>query len=249
MQKRPEGSRQRGARALPLMLATAFAGCTDFGPSLSGPTEWEPAFSSQGYVAAGNAFTDNFVVLDATRWINASTHTIGRGPFSPANVTVSSAGLQLAVKRKGYTGAEVVTTDKFLYGTFEMTAQCDVPRGAICALFLYQPGVGDNADEIDIEIIPDTRRVYFTTWVSGRMAESVSVRVPFDPGSGMHTYAIERQPGSLRFMVDGTTLHEIDSPDALPSAEMPLLLNAWWPNWLKPKPGDGVFTVRQVRVF
>lgn len=101
----------------------------------------------------------------------------------------------------------------------------NAPKGTLCTLFMYQVGVGDRADEIDIEIISGSREIWFTTWIAGKRVNHASRTLRFDPSSGFHTYTIQRAASEIRFLVNGELLHSFRHANAkkLPQAAMPLL--------------------------
>jgi len=173
--------------------------------------------------------TESFDYFDSSLW-SREEHVLGRGWLLAENVTVSSSQLHLALFSGQYEGAEIASTARFGNGTFATSLRCGAPAGALCAFFLYQPGVGDRADEIDIEILGATREIWFTTWSRGKRTNHLSAVLGFDPAAGTHEYAIARSKSSVSFYVDGQQYASFRKK--LPNARMVLLVNAWWPTWL-----------------
>lgn len=161
-----------------------------------------------------------------------STHVLGRGPLMPANVTVAGGQLRLALNADGYQGAEIGSRTNFGAGSYAARLRCGAPSGALCAFFFYQGGVGDAADEIDIEILGATREIWFTTWVRGRRTNHAARTLAFDPAAATHEYAIVRTGSRVTFYVDGQEY--VSFRKKVPTSRMVLLVNAWWPTWLTP---------------
>ena len=206
-------------------------------------TELEPAAA----VVGGAGFTDTFDNLNLERWL-PSSHLLGRGYLLPENVSVAAGVLRLATRFDQYTGAELSSLDRHGTGIFSATLRCASPPGTLCAFFLYQTGVGNLADEIDVEVLPGTSEIMFTIWVAGRRTQSARLKLGFNPAVGFHTYAIERTTNELRFRVDGALKKTFRGRSKLPQAPMPVFLNSWWPTWLTPVNADGVLEVDQVTV-
>jgi beta-glucanase (GH16 family) len=201
-------------------------------------------------ISSAARFADDFNTLDETVW-SRSTHNLGRGPLKPENVTVAASSVALATRASGFEGAEIRTLQTWTTGTFTARARCAAPTGTLCTLFMYQIGVGDRADEIDIEIISGTREIWFTTWVAGKRMNHAKATLPFDPSSGFNTYAIDRRATEIRFLVNGVQLHTYKhkGKGKVPSSAMPLFLNTWWPTWLAPSQANGVWEIDWVEIL
>lgn len=196
---------------------------------------------------AGAAFTDDFSFFDESRWVRSS-HTLGRGPLLPANVESGSGFVSLMTRSEDFSGAEIMSRELYGAGRFTIHARCAVPDGAICAFFLYEIGVGNRADEIDIEIIPSSGQIWFTTWKRGRRVNTSSHALTYDPAAAYHSYAFERTATEIRFFVDGVERHRYANRKRLPDALMPVFANAWWPTWITPGTGSGGWEIDSIRV-
>lgn len=182
--------------------------------------------------------------VDLRAWA-ADTHPLGRGRLVARYVSIHEDGAAtLRVRRSGFRGAQLRSRDRYRRGAFEATIRSAVPAGALCAFFLYQTGVGEAADEIDIEVIGGTRRLMLTTWVKGRRTNHAEVTLPFDPAEAPHRYGIARSARTVAFTMDGREVARFTQD--LPTAAMPLMLNAWWPAWLEPGSAAGVMEVERV---
>lgn len=173
-----------------------------------------------------------------------SAHSLGRGTLLPDNVTHADGIAHLQVRSHDVSGAEIVSRNRYGSGTFTLKGRCAVPSGAICAFFLYEAGQA-HADEIDIEIIPGSGEIWFTVWQKGRRVYHSSQMLPFDPAS-WHTYSLHRTAREIRFIVDDVVMATFASDTEMPSAIMPLLANAWWPEWLEPGEGGGAWEIASV---
>lgn len=235
----------RPANLLRLIVASAamyLAACSEL--------PQEPELYDGGILASavtGAAFSDEFGSFDESRWIRSS-HWLGRGPLLPTNVEPGSGFVNLMTRSDGYSGAEIMSREQYGAGKFTINARCGVPSGAICAFFLYEIGVGDRADEVDIEIIPATNRIWFTTWRRGRRTHYSSHVLPFDAASAYHTYAFERAASEIRFLVDGVLIQRFVNSRKLPQAIMPVFANAWWPTWITPTSGTGGWNIDYIKV-
>jgi beta-glucanase (GH16 family) len=191
-----------------------------------------------------DAFDDDFATLDLTRW-QPSWHSLGKGTFLPQNVEVRDGLLRLNTPAGTWDGAEIRTYASYGYGTYSATARCAVPSGAICTLFLYQTGVGDRADEIDIEILPGTREVMFTTWVRGRRTNHARAALPasFD-FAAFHTYTITHAEKATEFRIDDVLYARFIKQ--LPTQRMDLFVSAWWPTWLQGVSTGGAMEIRRI---
>ena len=186
--------------------------------------------------ACAPAVRDRAATLDDARW-SREGRQLGAGTLAPANVVLHEGVIRLVADGARRTGAALRTRDAYTYGDFRAAMRCAAPRGAVCALFLYQTGVGDHADEIDVELLAGTRELWLTTWVRGQRSNHVRLELPFDPAAGFHVYGIALSEGAVAFHVDDVELHRFT--ERVPSAAMSLFLNTWWPNWLEPSAEAG----------
>lgn len=152
----------------------------------------------------------------------------GGGTFQPSNVFVlpNALVLQLTQTPSGASvDAEVISAQKFGYGTFEFRAAVDpVESGQVASGFLFY----DNSEtEIDVELtgnLPQT--VWFTNY-SG-LANKQYSEIPGHAQAAFHTYKFVWQPGKIAFYIDGVlvTTHT----EHVPSAPAFFLFNFWGTN-------------------
>jgi beta-glucanase (GH16 family) len=230
-------------RILVLLTTVVTAACDRAAPLA--PTGDGPAFARASAVSV-IPLDEPFDTLDPAVW-SAGDHGLGLGWLDPANVSVAAGELRLRTPAGTRDGAEIASVERAADGTFETSMRCALPAGALCAFFLYEGVPGNRNDEIDIEIIADTRRMMMTTWVRGRQTNHTEITLGFDPSANFHTYGIERAAGGVAFTVDGVRQQRWTRK--LPGRAMKIYANAWWPTWLtSPLPAaDGDLAIDWVR--
>lgn len=126
-------------------------------------------------------------------------------------------------------GGEIESRNFYGYGTYATRMKVPNAPSSITGFFLYRSP--DYEAEIDIEVYNDaSRRVDYTIYAAGKETHFDSRKLPFDPRKGFHNYRIDYYPGAVSFYIDG----KLDGryTTGLPSAEMGLFVNAWFPDWL-----------------
>ena len=136
---------------------------------------------------------------------------------------------------QGCTSAEIISKENFQYGRFEVAMQSAPGDGIVSSFFLYNIDAGCewpiNNNEIDIEMTGNNDKIYFTThhpgeevtWFYGDTFEfSVS------PHETFNDYAIEWEPGFVRWFVNGELIYVQDEPAAEDLVyPMAILMNIW----------------------
>ena len=179
-----------------------------------------------GAARAGD-FRDEFTTFDVHRWYKSS-RPFGWGAVDPANVSVTGGMLALELPGGTLNGGEVRSLSLTRYGSYRARLKVANAPSSLTAFFLYKKP--DFAQELDIEIFNDpSGRVLFSTYSNGSQT-TVERQLGFDPTAGFHEYAIEYDPGSVRFLVDGVELHRFTS--GVTRSSMYLHVNAWFPSWL-----------------
>jgi licheninase len=182
--------------------------------------------SVAGAARAGD-FRDEFTTFDVHRWYKSS-RPFGWGAVDPANVSVTGGTLALELPGGTLNGGEVRTLSLTRYGSYRTRMKVANAPSSLTAFFLYKKP--DFAQELDIEIFNDpSGRVVFSTYSNGSQT-TVERQLGFDPTAGFHEYAIEYDPGSVRFLVDGVELQRFTS--GVTRSSMYLHVNAWFPSWL-----------------
>lgn len=139
-------------------------------------------------------------------------------------------------------GGQVSTLDTFLYGRFETAMRSVGESGVVSSFFLYNLGVECNwpeeNNEIDIEMTGDDENVQFTTHYPNLFSHSDIYTPSFNPHDSIHDYAIEWEPGVVRWFIDGELVNVQDQPfvEGL-IYPMNLMMNLWAANavgWVGP---------------
>jgi len=178
--------------------------------------------------ARSGDYRDDFTSFDVHRWYKSS-RPFGWGAVDPANVFVSGGMLGIRLPGGTLNGGEVRSLALTRYGSYRVRMKVANAPSSLTAFFLYKKP--DFEQELDIEIYNDSSgRVMFSTYSGGRQTNTVNANLGFDPTTAFHEYAIEYDPGSVRFLVDGGERQRFTS--GVPSASMYLYLNAWFPSWL-----------------
>ncbi|MEO0403391.1 MAG: family 16 glycosylhydrolase, partial [Bacteroidota bacterium] len=112
-------------------------------------------------------------------------------------------------------GGQIQTNEAFLYGRFETSMKSAQGNGVVSSFFLYNVDLGCNwpeeNNEIDIEMTGnDTSQVIFTTHYPGPWYHSDYWEANFNPHAEFHDYAIEWEPGVVRWFVDGELVNVQD---------------------------------------
>jgi beta-glucanase (GH16 family) len=187
-------------------------------------------------------FEDTFdgTALDPTKWVNETywrSWLPERQLYLPQNVRVEQGLLRLETRRQdttyqghafAYTSGYVSTRGKFVqrYGKFEVRARLPKGQGIWPAHWLL-PQNGDWPPEIDImELLGhDPATVYVSNhWgtPADHQYRTQGVVGP-DFSSDFHTFAVEWEPGALRWLVDGVVRDAMSS--RVPDVPMYLILN------------------------
>jgi beta-glucanase (GH16 family) len=152
------------------------------------------------------------------------------GKFDPNNVSIGSElVLSLTQTQSGSTinssGAEVMTTQTFTYGTFEFTSRVvNVLSGSVMTGFLY---ASNSITEIDMEQVGNkSDAVDCTNWHGESDFQDTEV-TGYDQGNS-HDFKIVWQPGYVDWYVDGDLV--VHHTQAVPSAAAPFLFSAWGTN-------------------
>lgn len=122
-------------------------------------------------------------------------------------VAVLAFSISTHAQDQDATGAQVLTHEAYQYGRFEVRMQSAPGDGIVSSYFLYNIDLNCNwpaeNNEIDIEMTGNVDDVYFTTHYPGAWHIGEQWDVAFNPHDEMHDYAIEWEPGVVRWFVDG----------------------------------------------
>lgn len=221
----PTSSRTRHGllRLCAALSLTLAAGCADGALALDRRAMPEPPHFI-------TTFDEDFDDPASGRWA-LDTHPLGRGWVRAENTAVGGGAAALTLPAGAVDGGEIRSMTKFGFGSYTARMRTPLVPGTLSAFFLYEGG-SDVADELDIEIHNDgSRRVIFTTWVAGRMTNSATHVLPFDPAADFHDYRIDWSRREVRFVVDGVEMQRWH--EGVPRNPMYVMANAWWPTWIE----------------
>ena len=196
-----------------------------------------------------SVFLDEFDTLNSNVWTNARTwgnsNVASDGIFSPNDATVSNGVLTLSGQNQSGVGTDNRTHPltsgmlqtsgiqgmstsgfEFEYGYVEIRAKGNVGNGFWTAGYML-PVSHQDGYEIDIlenkGINPNTYYGGYHDWRNGTWAWGSSP-LSFDHSKDFHDYAVDWEPGSLTFYVDGQVVRSYTGGD-VPSQPMYLILN------------------------
>jgi len=139
-------------------------------------------------------------------------------------------------------GASMFSKEAYLYGRFEVAMQSAEGSGVVSSFFLFNLDAGctwpDENNEIDIEMTGNSEDILFTTHYPGPWYNTDSYDAGFNPHDGMHDYAIEWEPGVVRWFVDGALVNVQDQEFVNGLIHpMRIIMNLWvseYEDWVGP---------------
>jgi hypothetical protein len=211
---------------------TSSSGTSSTGTSSTPPSSTPPPSPTSASVTGPSEFTFSGYDWETH---NGSAPPVGNangnvGTFDPMNVSVGSElVLSLTQTQNGSqilsSGSEVMTKQKFTYGTFEFTSRVDnVLSGSDSSGFLYAP---NSSTEIDMEQVgnkPDA--VDCTNWKGVSNFQDTEI-TGFHQGNS-HDFKIVATATNVDWYVDGQLV--VSHTQAVPSAPAPFLFNMWGTN-------------------
>lgn len=191
-----------------------------------------------------STFDDDFADIDNSRWLMRNDTFPGNlGLFRPANVAaVLTGGLSLTVMEealgvRNLSAASISSRSSYLYGRFEATLQATNIPGLVTGFFLHR---NSPRQEIDVEILgsrPDRLlvNVFYNPGSEGAKFDygyrgtPAVVPLGFDASKAPHQFAIEWDPGEIRWFVDQKLVHRrvVWCPTPIPHLPMKLHVNTW----------------------
>jgi GR25 family glycosyltransferase involved in LPS biosynthesis len=192
------------------------------------------------------SFNSQLENLDSNRWLlRDDTFPGNLALFRPANVELcAEIGAVLTVKReslgvRAYSAASISSRDRFLYGRFEAELQATNVPGIVTGFFLHRDS---PRQEIDVEIVGcrSDRLLVNVFYNPGGEGASFDygyrgspswIELGFDASESTHRYAIEWEPGQIRWLVDGQLVHARANWDPTPVPQLPMTLHVnTWPS-------------------
>jgi GR25 family glycosyltransferase involved in LPS biosynthesis len=191
-----------------------------------------------------NIKSDSFDHFDDMFWlIRDDTFPGNLALFSGSNLSITDhAPAKITVcheemKVRQFSSAAITTIKSFLYGRFEAVLKPPKVDGLITGMFLHR---NSPRQEIDIEFLGKDPckmliNVYYNPGCDGARFDygyrgtPVLVELGFDATSDFHSYAIEWEPGELRWHVDGVLVHRRSNwePTPIPHLPMKFHINIW----------------------
>ncbi|MEY9847199.1 family 16 glycosylhydrolase [Streptacidiphilus sp. MAP5-3] len=167
--------------------------------------------------------------------------------YLPGQVTVGGGALQLTARRQATTGGDghtypwtsgMVTTGRdswnatprhtFTYGYVAAAIRIPAEAGMFPAFWLL-PAAHDVPQEIDIaEFIGSTQNVQMTLhWQPPNGSREFQRQGwgPVDFPSAVHVFAVDWEPNSVTWYVDGVERFRISDPSKVPQLPMEVILN------------------------
>ena len=212
---------------------------------------WEgihAAPSNRAQQAIGTVVTikDSLVDLDSRHWVlRNDTFSGNLALFRPENVEHRAEGeVVLSVREeslgvRNYSAAAISSRNQYLFGRFETVIQAANVPGVVTGFFLHRDS---PRQEIDVEIAghrPDRllANVFYNPGNDGarydygyRGAPSY-VDLSFDASRSPHRFAIEWEPGEIRWFVDDRLVHRRVNWDPTPIPHLPMTLHVnTWPS-------------------
>ena len=158
---------------------------------------------------------------------------LGRTELKSRNVTISEGMLSLIMPAEKLEGGEVSTINGKGFGIYEARMKVPYAPSSITGFFMYE--APDFYHEIDMEIYNDkSGKILITTYAEGKVRNKYTGNLGFDPGQDFHDYRMEYFEDSLSFYVDGNLI--IRWLDGYSKSSMRLMINSWYPTWLKGTP-------------
>ena len=195
------------------------------------------------------AYVDEFNSLNTSVWTNGRTwgnsDVTASGTFSPNNATVSNGALTLLGQNQSSVGTNKQTYPltsgmiqsggiqgvtasgfEFQYGYVDVRVKANSGNGFWTAAYLL-PESHQDGYEVDLlenkGIQPYTYYGGFHDWRNGAWGWG-STPLSFNDTQAYHDYAVDWEPGSLTFYVDGQAVRNYTGSD-VPSQPMYLIIN------------------------
>ena len=141
-------------------------------------------------------------------------------------------GLTATAWSQDCVGGSIATKENYLYGRFEVRMQSVAWEGVVSSFFLYNIDEDcswpEENNEIDIEMTGNNEWLQFTTHYPSLTYHTDIVVPDFNPHAALHDYAIEWEPGIVRWFVDGELANVQDAPYVEGLIHpMEILMNCW----------------------
>lgn len=177
---------------------------------------------------------EDFAVWHEDQWL-ANNSELGRSTLKSENVVLQDGNLLLKLPTKTLDGAEIQTTEKVHYGSYEARMKLPAAPSSITGFFLYT--MPDYYHEIDIEIYNQAEAdLLLTTYARGKKEKIYQQPLSFDPTADFHTYRIDYLPYKVEFFIDDILMQTWSQ--GFTNEPMYLMVNVWYPRWLEGLPAE-----------
>lgn len=191
----------------------------------------------------GKSFLENFDRLDPARWYISDGWDNGAHQnctWLKRNVAIDNGVLKLNYGKqktaaREYGCAEVQTNPRYSFGTFEVRLKAAKGAGLNSSMFTYIGPVHKQPwDEIDFEILgKDPAQVQLNQYIDGKGNHEKLVPVAGGADQGFNDYAFVWEKDRLRYYINGTLVHTVTDPKAIPSHPQKIYLALWGSDMLK----------------
>ena len=228
---------------------------TGFTASADGARGWMTTYPYGG--EAAHTLTAN---SEAEYYANGSA---GKSPFSLSkgvlSITASNAAPGSNPYKLPYTSGLITTYTSFAqtYGVFEVRAQLPAGQGLWPAFWLL-PSSGAYTSELDVfeQLGNDPATIYATTHGStgGVWSSNLHAVHMADTSKAFHTYAVDWEPKTTGFFVDGRQVASVATPASM-NQPMYMLLNlavggaGSWPGAASPGSIPATMKIDWVRAY
>ena len=202
------------------------------------------ASCSQPSIGSLVTIKDSLNNFDSRRWVlRDDTFPGNLALFRPQNVEFcAEGGIALSVREellgvRNYSAAAVSSCNRYFLGRFEAVIQATNVPGIVTGFFLHRDS---PRQEIDVEIAgnrPDRllTNVFYNPGDEGARYDygyrgaPIHVDLGFDASQSAHRFAIEWEPGEIRWFVDDRLVHRRVNWDPTPIPHLPMTLhvNSW----------------------
>ena len=203
-----------------------------------------PSNRAQSAIGSVVSIKDPLVDLDPSRWmLRTDTFSGNLALFRPENVEFHAGGGVVLIVReellgvRDYSAAAISSCNRYLFGRFEAVIQATNVPGIVTGFFLQRDS---PRQEIDVEIAgnrPDRLlvNVFYnpgdegTRYDYGYRGAPSQVDLGFDASRSAHRFAIEWEPGEIRWFVDDRLVQRRTNWDPTPIPHLPMILhvNSW----------------------
>lgn len=132
---------------------------------------------------------------------------------------------------KKYKGAEIRTTESFLYGRFEVRMKSAAGSGMLSSFFTFydSPDFAQNWNEIDLEILGRYKNeAQYNAIVGNHQMHEHREVISFNPHESFHVYSFDWTPDYIAWAVDGKEVYrQTGEHVAKMNQPQKIMMNIW----------------------